>query len=67
MNWNEKEEMLDRLMENLAGHMIRRGTIISDRERSNPYCCIRIINLVFRGKDFMITKVDGKTCRIDKE
>ena len=67
MTWNEKEEMKERLMENLAGHMIRRGTIKSDRERSNPYCCVRMVKLNWMGCDFLITEVDGMTCRIEKE
>lgn len=67
MTWNEREEMRDRLMENLAGHMIRRGEIISDRERSNYYCCIRMVELNWMGQAFLITQVDGMTCRIEKE
>lgn len=67
MTWNEKEEMLDRLRENLARYMIKRGTIVSDRERSNYYCCIRMIELTWRGESFLITKVDGMTCRIEKQ
>ena len=42
MTWNEREEMRDRLMENLARFMIMHGTVKSDRERSNYYCSIRI-------------------------
>ena len=37
MNWNEREAIRDRLMENLARHMISHGIIKSDRERSNPF------------------------------
>ena len=67
MTWNEREEMRDRLMENLARFMIMHGTVKSDRERSNYYCSIRMIELTWRGQDFLITQVDGMTCRIDKE
>ena len=66
MNWNEKEAMKDALLENLARFMIRRGVIKSDREKSNYYCCVRIVTLDFRGVPFVITQVDGKTCRIDR-
>lgn len=66
MNWNEKEEIMDRLRENIADYMIRNGKVIRDRERSTFYCCIRMIELVFGGHNFMITQVDGKTCRIEK-
>ena len=67
MNWCEKEAMKDALLENLAAYMIRRGDVTSDRERSNYYCSIRMVELTFRGSQFLITQVDGKTCRIDIE
>ena len=66
MTWNEKEAILDRLRENIADHMIRHGKVNKDREKSNYYCSIRMIELTWRGQNFMITKVDRKTCRIDK-
>ena len=67
MTWNEKEQMLDRLRENIADYMIEHGTIKRDRKRSNYYCCIRMIEVTFRGIDFNITQVDGMTCRIDRD
>ena len=67
MTWNEKEEMKDRLRENLAEYMLRRGEVRSDRERSNPYVCVRMIELDWMGQPFLITQVDGMTCRIEKE
>ena len=67
MTWNEKEQMRDKLMNNLAEFMIKHGEIISDRQRSNYYCCIRMVELTFRGIRFLITEVDGLTCRIDKQ
>lgn len=67
MTWNEKEQMLDALRENIADFMISHGDIKSDRERSNYYCCIRMIELTWRGIDFLITQVDGMTCRIEKQ
>lgn len=67
MNWNEREAIRERLMENLASFMISHGTIKSDRERANPYTCIRMVELTWRGKEYLITQVDGMTCRIEQE
>ena len=67
MNWNEKEAIKDKLRNNLADFMIRHGVVISDRERSNYYCCIRMVELTFHGERFLITEVDGLTCRIEKQ
>lgn len=66
MTWNEKEEMMDKLRENIAEFMIDHGVVKSDRERSNPYTCIRMIEVTFRGIGFMIIMVDGMTCRIER-
>lgn len=66
MTWNEKEEIRDRLRGNIADFMIRHGDIISDREKSNYYCCIRMVELDWRGIRFLITEVDGLTCRIER-
>lgn len=66
MNWNDRFEAKQRLMENLADYMVRHGDIRRDDERSNEYTCVRIIELKWRGKEFMITQVDGMTCRIDR-
>lgn len=67
MNWNEREAIRERLMENLARHMISHGIIKSDRERANPYTCVRMIELVWQGIPFTITQVDGMTCLIERE
>ena len=66
MNWNDRFEAKRRLMENLADYMVKHGEIRRDDERSNEYTCVRIIELKWRGKEFMITQVDGMTCRIDR-
>ena len=66
MNWNEREKILDRLKENIADYMIRHGKVNRDRERSNYYCSARMIELTWRGQNFIITQVDGLTCRIEK-
>ncbi len=67
MTWGEKDAMRTRILRNLAEHMIRRGKVISDRERSNYYCCIRMIELNWMGSRFLITEVDAEVCRIEKE
>ncbi len=67
MNWNEKGKMMDRLLKNLAKHMISHGIIESDRHQSNYYCCIRIVRLIWRGQPFTIIEVDGRICRIERE
>jgi len=67
MTWNEREEIRDRLMENIADFMIKHGSVKRDREQSNYYCSVRMIEVRWHGQDFNIIQVDGKTCRIDKE
>ena len=66
MTWNERDKIRTRLLTGLAEHMIRRGEIIEDRSRSNFYCCIRMVELIWRGARFLITEVDGEICRIEK-
>lgn len=67
MNYAEKMEMESRLLSNLADWIVEHGDVFSDRERSNEYCGVRIIEAKWRGFKFMIQIVDGITCRIDKE
>lgn len=67
MNWNEREAIRERLMEKLSCFMIQHGEIKKDRVQSNPYTCVEMVELTWRGQDFLITIVDGMTCRIDKQ
>lgn len=67
MNWNEREAIRERLMVNLTRFMIAYGEVKNDRVRSNPYTCVEMVELTWRGHDFLITIVDGMTCRIDKQ
>ena len=67
MNIADKMEMESRLMSNLADWMERHGTVISDRQRSNAYTGIRIIEIRWRGRIYEIVDVDGMTCRIDRK
>lgn len=66
MNWNEMEEKRQRLLSEKAEELMRDGKIISDRERANPYTCIRITELEWHGHGLRIIWVDGMTCRIEK-
>lgn len=56
----------DKLLENLANWMETHGTILSDRERSNYYTGVRIVEVSWQGKNYRIIQVDGMTCRIEK-
>lgn len=56
----------DKLLENLANWMETHGTILSDRERSNYYTGVRIVEVSWQGRKYRIIQVDGMTCRIEK-
>lgn len=55
----------DKLLENIANWMQTDGTILSDRERSNYYTGVRIVEVSWQGKNYRIIEVDGMTCRIE--
>jgi hypothetical protein len=56
----------DKLLENIANWMQTHGIILSDRERSNYYTGVRIVEVSWQGKNYRIIEVDGMTCRIEK-
>ena len=66
VNIADKMEMESRLMTNLADWMEKHGTVLSDRQRSNAYTGVRILEVRWRGIDWRIIEVDGMTCRIDR-
>ena len=66
MNIADKMEMESRLMANLADWMEEHGTVLSDRQRSNAYTGIRILEVRWRGTDWRIIEVDGMTCQIER-
>lgn len=66
MNWNERFKMKQNLLEHLADHMKRRGQIKTDNTQSNPYTCVRIVELTWMSRPFTIIEVDGAVCRIDR-
>ena len=66
MNIADKMEMESRLMSNLADWMEEHGTVLSDRQRSNAYTGIRILEVRWRGTDWRIIEVDGMTCQIER-
>ena len=67
MNYAEKMEMESRILGNVARWMERRGEVLTDRNQSNAYCGIRILEVLWRGITFVIFEVDGMTCRIERK
>ena len=66
MNIADKMEREARLMSNLADWMEKHGTVLSDRQRSNAYTGVRILEVRWRGSDWRIVEVDGMTCQIER-
>ena len=66
MNILDRMEAEDRLKCNLADWMEKHGEVITDRQRSNYYACVRIREIRWRGSLYQITDVDGMTCRIER-
>ena len=66
MNSADKMEREARLMSNLADWMEKHGTVLSDRQRSNAYTGVRILEVRWRGSDWRIVEVDGMTCQIER-
>ena len=66
MNIADKMEREARLMSNLADWMEKHGTVISDRQRSNAYTGVRILEVGWRGSNWRIVEVDGMTCQIER-
>ena len=66
MNIADKMEREARLMSNLADWMEKHGTVLSDRQRSNAYTGVRILEVRWRGSDWRIIEVDGMTCQIGR-
>ena len=66
MNIADKTERESRLMANLADWMEKHGNVLSDRQRSNAYVGVRILEVRWRGSDWRIVEVDGMTCQIER-
>ena len=66
MNIADKMESEARLMSNLADWMEKHGTVLFDRQRSNAYTGVRILEIRWRGSDWRIVEVDGMTCQIER-
>ena len=66
MNIADKMEREARLMSNLADWMEKHGTVLFDRQRSNAYTGVRILEVRWRGSDWRIVEVDGMTCQIER-
>jgi len=66
MNIADKMEREAKLMSNLADWMEKHGTVLFDRQRSNAYTGVRILEVRWRGSDWRIVEVDGMTCQIER-
>ena len=66
MNIADKMEREAKLMSNLADWMEKHGTVLFDRQRSNAYTGVRILEVRWRGSNWRIVEVDGMTCRIER-
>ena len=66
MNIADKMERESRLMSNIAYWMEKHGDGLSDRQRSNAYTGVRILEVRWRGSDWRIVEVDGMTCQIER-
>ena len=66
INHADKMELESRLMGNLADWMEKHGNVLSDRQRSNAYTGVRILEVRWRGTYWRIVEVDGMTCRIER-
>lgn len=66
MNIAEKMDREARLMTNLADWIGKHGNVLSDRQRSNAYCWIRIREIDWRGNRYEVVDVDGMTCQISR-
>ena len=66
MNIADKMERESRLMSNIADWMEKHGDVLSDRQRSNAYTGVRILEVRWRGAEWRIVEVDGMTCQIER-
>lgn len=66
MNIADKMEREARLMTNLADWIGKHGNVLSDRQRSNAYCGVRIREIDWRGNRYEVVDVDGITCQISR-
>ena len=66
INHADKMELESRLMGNLADWMEKHGNVLSDRQRSNAYTGVRILEVRSWGSDWRIVEVDGMTCQIER-
>lgn len=66
INIADKMEQEARLKGNLAEWMEKHGRVLYDRQRSNAYTGVRILEVWWRGSDWRIVEVDGMTCQIEK-
>ena len=66
MNIADKMEQEARLKGNLSEWMEKHGDVLSDRQRSNAYTGVRILEVLWRGVGWRIVEVDGMICQIER-
>lgn len=66
INYADKMEQEARLKGNLAEWMKKHGRVLYDRQRSNAYTGVRILEVFWRGFYWQVVEVDGMTCQIEK-
>ena len=66
LNYADRMEQESRLMGYPSEWMEKHGRVLSDRQQSNAYTGVRILEVRWRGRDWRIIEVDGMTCRIEK-
>ena len=66
INYADKMEQESRLRANIADWMEKHGNVLSDRQRSNAYTGVRILEVRWRGSDWRIVEVDSMTRRIER-
>lgn len=66
INVADKMEMESKLKGNLLRWMESHGVVLSDRQRSNEYVGVRIVEVRWREREYRFIQIDGMTCQIEK-
>lgn len=66
INIADRMEMEYKLKGNLLRWAELHGVVLSDRQRSNEYVGVRIVEVRWREQEYRFIQIDGMTCRIEK-
>lgn len=66
INIADRMEMEYKLKGNLLRWAESHGVVLSDRQRSNEYVGVRIVEVRWREREYRFIQIDGMTCRIEK-